>query len=269
MSTPDRCARGRRYQRLVDRAFVRELSVAHSEELRTHLEGCASCRQRWNRLAVIDRQLGGPHLGDMARSRIGEALIDASSSRSPRHRWRWLAAGTAVATAAIVVLLLWPVPAEHLEFQARGSGHATTGRTPGMRVFCVASDVDDVTHEIHMSSSSFVPTLRCTIDDALQLAYSTPDREGLTMVAFSRLDSTTMIHAPITGSVTMPLVGDRIDSLVGWSTRLAAAHQPGTYELVVRFFDGAVPLHTAITGVFGSMHELRGTLQITAGSDAR
>lgn len=121
-----------------------------------------------------------------------------------------------------------------------------------------------------MVSSGPVPELRCTIDDDLQLAYTTPDREGLTMVAFSRLDSTMIHYAPTTpADPTIALRADRIDELVEWSTSLAGEHAPGTYDVFVRFFDREVATRDAIDGRIPPVVELRAKLAIAdRGGDA-
>lgn len=249
---------GRKFQRLVDRAFVRELPARQRRQLREHLVTCDACRGRWERLAIVDRQLGGPTLDDATLDRIVDSVIPAAR---PRKAW-WVAGALgAVATAALVIVLVRPA-ARDSELTPRGT--PTMGRTPGVRLFCVAGDADHVRGEVRLVSSGPAPELRCTIDDDLQLAYTTPDREGLTMVAFARLDSTMIHYAPPTetGS-SLPLRADKVDELVDWSTPLSAAHAPGHYDVIVRFFEGAVPSRDAIDGRISPLVELRARVEIT------
>lgn len=249
-----------RFSRLADRAFVRGLSARQRRQLRGHLGACDACRARWDRLAAIDRQLGGPTLSNDMVDDVGDAVVDAITPPT-RRRIVWGFAGGLVAATAVAVLVLRPnAPAP--EFTPRG-GAPSLGRTPGVRVFCVAGDRDHVRSEVRMVSSGPVPELRCTIDDDLQLAYSTPDRKGLTMVAFARLDSSFLYYAPTTdGADALALSADRIDELVDWSTRLSAAHRPGTYTVIVRFFDRPVVTSDAALGRVAPTAELRARLEV-------
>jgi hypothetical protein len=255
-----------RFPRLVDRAFVRGLPARKRRQLREHLATCDSCRTRWDRLATIDRQLAGPRLDDATLDDIAETVI----STPHRHRTWWYAgAAGVVASAAIALFVLRPSPGSELAPR----GDPTMGRTPGVRLFCVAGDADHVRAEARMVSVGHPPELRCTIGDDLQLAYTTPDRKGLTMVAFARLDSSMILYAPTPDGVhAMALHADRIDELIGWSTRLAAEHRPGTYDVFVRFFDREVSTLEAIDGRVSPLAELRARLEVTGlegGDDVR
>jgi hypothetical protein len=119
--------------------------------------------------------------------------------------------------------------------------------------------------EIHMTSHGTPPSLRCTLADDLQLAYTTPAHEGLTMVAFARQDSSVVYHAPLGGSgEAIRLRSDRIDEPLDWSTHLAAGHEVGGYELVVRVFDGPVATWVGTYANVPHVTELRARLEIVA-----
>lgn len=246
-----------RFPRLVDRAFVRGLPARQRRQLREHLATCDACRQHWDRLAIVERQLGGPQLDGATITDIEDAVIPAS-----RRRNHWWAAGAVGAAASVALVLLVRRGGPESTFSPRGE--PSHGRTPGVRLFCVAGDVDHVRAEARMVSSGALPELRCTIDDDIQLAYTTADREGLTMVAFARLDSTMIHYAPTTTSeYSMALRADRVDEIVDWSTPLAAEHKPGTYEVVVRFFDRAVHTRDATSGQTAPLVELRARLEVS------
>jgi hypothetical protein len=254
-----------RYQKLVDRAFVRGLPARQRRRLREHLATCEACRERWDRLAVIERRLGGPRLGDAVIEDIHDAVVPPATRAGPRRAW-WAAAAAlgAAASVAVVLLVLRPAPPLEPTLTPRGGG-AGAARAPGVRLFCVAGDGDHVRAETRMVSTGPVPELRCSIDDDLQLAYSTPDREGLTMVAFARMDTSILRYAPPPHDRgAMALAPDRVDELVGWSTRLRAAHRPGTHDVVVRFFDREVPAHDAVAGAIPPLVELRARLELVA-----
>lgn len=83
------------------------------------------------------------------------------------------------------------------------------------------------------------------------------------MVAFARLDSTILHYAPSDGTGTaLPLVADKTDELVEWSTRLAMQHRPGTYDVIVRFFEDDVSTAEAIAGHASPVTELKARLEV-------
>lgn len=248
-----------RFPKLVDRAFVRGLPARQRRALRDHLATCDACRERWGRLAIVERQMGGPRLSDAVIEDIGDAVL---VSRRPRRVWWVAATAGALASAMIALLVLRPDPPDS-GFTPRGK--PSLGRTLGVRLFCVAGDADHVRQEARMVSAGPLPELRCTIDDDLQLAYTSPDREGLTMVAFARLDSTVIQYAPTPNRPdAMTLRANRIDELLDWSTRLSAEHRPGTYDVVVRFFEQPVRARDAIGGRVTPAVELRARVEVTA-----
>lgn len=252
---------GTRFPRLVDRAFVRGLPARQRRQLREHIGTCPSCRERWEQLSIVDRRIGGPQLDDAVIEEIRRVVIPPP----PRRRW-WVAGAVgALASAALVLLVVRPDRSDPT-FSPRGN--LGKGRTPGVRVFCVAGDADHVRAEARMVSAEPPPELRCKIEDDLQLAYTTPDRK-LTMVAFARSGSTMIQYAPRSNiDLAMPLVPNRIDELVGWSTSFSN-HRPGAYELVVRFFDHDVTVREAIVRSVEPVAELRARLVIAGGDDAR
>jgi hypothetical protein len=252
---------GARFSRLAERAFVRGLSVRQRRQLRGHLAVCETCRARWDRLAAIDRQLAGPALSGETIRGIGDAVLDTVAP-APRRWHVWGIAGGLVAAAAIAMLVLRPASPDS-GFVPRGGTAPTPGRTPGVRVFCVAGDRDHVRSEVRLVSSGPVPALRCTMDDDLQLAYTTPAGKPLTMVAFARHDSSFFYYAPtLAGAEAIVLLADRVDELVDWSTRLSASHRPGTYEMIVRFYERPVATADAVLDRVSAVAELRARLEI-------
>jgi hypothetical protein len=255
-----------RFRALIDRAFVRGLASRKRRHLREHLATCESCRERWTRLASIDRRLGGPRLEHEVTEDIGRTVLAEAAARPARRR-RWIALGASLAAASVVVLVLRRPPDSTLTPR----GGASHGRTPGVRLFCITHDTDHVRDAAFPVSGGPVPELRCTLDDDLQLAYTTPEREGLTMVAFARRDSSMILYAPTSANAeSVPLRADRIDEVIDWSTRLSADHRPGRYEVTVRYFEREEDVSDAINGRAHPLVELRATLQISAtgGDDA-
>lgn len=250
---------GTRFPRLVERAFVRELPARQRRQLREHLDTCSSCREQWDRLAIVDRQMGGPRLDEATLERIGGEVV-ATNARRRSIVWPAAAMGVLASAALLFVVIRPDRGGETLTPR----GTHSMGRTPGVRLFCVAGDADHVREEARMVSSGAPPELRCNIQDDLQIAYTTPDRKGLTMVAFARLDSTTIQYAPTSDSPhALALRADRVDELVDWSTRLSAEHQPGNYDVTVQFFDREVATRDAIAGRLVPVVELHARLIVT------
>lgn len=248
-----------RFARLIERAFVRGLSARQHRVLREHLVACEQCKESWDRLAIVDRQLGGPSLSASMVDAIWDRVAPPRVRRRPRM---WVAGGVAAALAAItIVTLVLRPPPDGKSLHPRGGGEHH-GRTPGVRLFCVSSAEDHVVAEARMVSTHTIPTLRCTIADVLQLAYTTPSLEGLTMIAFGRNGTSVLRYAPPEGDSTLPVLSGRIDELVDWSTRLEVNHQVGSYELFVRFYDGVVSIQDAIDSTVKPVAELRGRLEI-------
>jgi hypothetical protein len=245
----------RRFERWIDRAFVRELSPRKRRLLREHLASCESCRERWQRLALVDRRLGGPVLPDAVREAIEEAVVPHPARR--RVAWAF-SGGLAIAAVAAVLLVIRSPNTDTL--QPRGSGEG--GRTPGLRLFCVAHNGAHVVAEARAVSEGPAPSLRCTIGADLQLAYTTPNLEGLTMIVFGHRDRTILHYAPSAPGVTILLQRDRVDELVEWSTPLAARHDMGDYDVVVRFFDRPIATPAAIAGHVPAVVELRARLEV-------
>jgi hypothetical protein len=174
----------------------------------------------------------------------------------------------------IVLLITRPtVDRGSEDFRPRGPANNVTlfdGRPPGARVFCVGDDpagTRRVLADARATESSLpIPTVRCKLTESLQLAYSTPSLEGLTMVVFSQ-DSAGEIfwYAPRrAGDMALPVVPDAIGRPLDWSTRLGVNHTPGAYDLRVLFFDRPVPAEAAASGQVTPIQALRVHLELEA-----
>jgi hypothetical protein len=264
--TDPRPSCGSGFARLVDRAFVGDLPRWRLRRLRRHLATCATCRERYDRLAVVDRQLGGQRdLGVRAIADLEEPVITGAAPRL-RRRAVWAGVG-ALATAGAVLLGLSLRGDETPALRPRGSGIVLGERTPGVRLFCIEGGTHVVAESRVSDVAGPVPALRCTLGAELQLAYSTPDLEGLTMVAFGRRGQSIRYYAPTDGdAAAVPLDPDRVDEPLAWSTRLDVQHEIGEYEVIVRIFDRSVGAADAATGRVDPVAELRGRIEINAGA---
>lgn len=139
-----------RYIKLIDEILVGELATESWSELRAHLSGCASCRARYDRVALAERMLhGGPEAlarpSAAALERIGAAVLDGVAPARPAWQralqWfaptqRW-AVGLAAA-AAVAVLVPFLLRSPNSGFQARGGAHVE--RSAGVRAFCIGAE---------------------------------------------------------------------------------------------------------------------------------
>jgi hypothetical protein len=236
----DRCTR--RHRRWVDQAFVGTLGPGKWPRLQAHLERCPRCREEFDRLGYVDRALApGSPVSAVAVDRMRAQLLAATPP--PRRVWVWAGTGAAAAACAAVILLA-VVPKQRDSFAPRGMEQRWRDqRPPGVRVFCVDPRASRVSHEVRAVEHGLpASTLRCRMSDELQITYSTPNLEGLTMVVFSR-DETGNLHyyAPRNGhSLAVLLDPDAVDAALDWSTRLAVNHRAGSHDLEVLFFDQPV-----------------------------
>jgi hypothetical protein len=261
--SPPKACRAR-WSRRIDRAFLGRASPRALRALRDHASTCERCRSAYDRLGDVERALEKAWFPAAARERVA-ALVVAPPSR--RRAWAAPAGALVAAAAAILLWVVAAPPAPRDEFQARGvdltfDQLAPGERAPGVRLFCmqVSDHGVHVTAEVHMADGAMpVPTLRCTIGDELQIAYSTPSLPGLTMIVFAESPSgATRWYAPTqAGASAVSLATDIIDEPLAWSTRFVAEHEPGHHEVVAQFFMGPLP---AAPGAEPPLAELRATL---------
>jgi hypothetical protein len=227
-------AQQERYERMIDEVIAGELSASAWQELRAHLVECATCRGRYDRVAMAERLLhGGP--AALARpspasfERIGAAVIAGAVVRPPawQRLLQWLAPpqrwATMAAAAALLLALPWllrtRVPSD--EFQSRGGG-AAAERAAGLRAFCL--DEAGVTprcsraSQLHMTVSNgghFERVFVVGLDDGLELKWYAP-------------------RPPQSASVTAPA---GVDVPLGAAVRLGVNHDPGKVRIYALFSD--------------------------------
>jgi hypothetical protein len=245
---------------LVERMFTGALPRWRRPRVRRHLVDCPVCRTHYDRLALVDAQLGrGTPLSRAGLDAIEDAVL-GSVAATPWHRRPSLWIGLGAAATAVALLVVLRTSDDGLRERGGGAG----GRTPGVRVFCTRGigDLAYVAADGRVASIAHpAPAITCRLEDTLQLAYTTPSGEGLTMVAFARRADSVLYYAPRPGDTTsVAVLADRVDESLPWSTRLAVRHEVGSYELVIRFYDRPVLVseETATPLV-----ELRGRLVVT------
>jgi len=120
-------------EKLVDAHFSGAISTDGEKEMRSHLDGCAGCRERYDR-QLIFASLDPNALS--AKERLGRGL----GVREPRARfWTWALAGSAAVALAMIAAML--VPGEDTQnklFFARGS--RADGPSVRLDIFTVGAD---------------------------------------------------------------------------------------------------------------------------------
>ena len=192
--------------------FEGSLDAEGFTRLRAHLEGCAECREAYERLGRVESLLEGRALPEHRQALLEEQLfarLDAAArpARAPERKRFTLPSflmpslvGLAVATVALVVVvprLRAPEP----EWSARG-GSGTSAW--GVRAFCVGAD-GQVRGEARPGEA-----LVCGEGDALQLSYTAPEAARLTVEAVGEQQPLRFFpaegeSAPVSPGVDQPL----------------------------------------------------------------
>ncbi len=233
-----------RYQKMIDKAFVGELTDERWRELFAHLAECDGCRAYHDRLGLIDEAMAAGPLPGSMRARIAQRVITAGAP-PPRAR---LSFGTIVsyasAAAVVVLAVMLPFAVRDGEFTARGGESKWGGRPPGLSLFCItppASPADAALVDRTVQAAPEgrpPPVLPCRLDQDLQIAYSTPADRPLFLTVEGETEAEPHWYAPRSpdeGPVRLEL--DAAGRALGWSTRLAVHHEVGTVRVVARFFD--------------------------------
>ena len=163
------------------------LDAAGYARLRTHVAGCAECRDTYERLARVDSALEGRALPAQREELLRQELfarLEAASRSAPvaaRRRFTLPAftwpsvAGLAVAAVAVVVLMPRRLTQDN-EWRTRGVPLTSAW---GIRVFCVGPQ-GDVLAEARSGQ-----TLVCGEGSSVQFSYTAPEAARLSVEARS------------------------------------------------------------------------------------
>src|SRR5262245_27867842 len=108
-----------RYEKMIDRAFVGDLSPERWRELSAHLKTCAGCRAYHDRLGLIDEAMAPGPLTRGMRDRIAGQVIDGARAR-PRFSLGAFISYATAATAVVALVVMLPFVVPENEFNARG-----------------------------------------------------------------------------------------------------------------------------------------------------
>lgn len=266
-------------RKAIERMFVAGANGRGWEDTRAHIADCDECRAYYDRLASSLQARESGELSVDALERVGAAVMESAGRQGKRSSRAAALGAFAAAGLALAVLVLFLVradtPVVRPDLTARGAGDARAlvpgERNPGARIFCITPNHNGgrVLHEVRAVEPSLAAqVLSCTIDAELQLAYSVPGLEGLTMVAYSRdSDGLVRYYAPTTADApALALTSDVIDEALAWSTRLGVRHHPGDYELYIGFYTAALTAGEAVRGASVPIYELRARMRIEPAS---
>lgn len=155
----------------MEEQFAGEVLAERAEQLRVHLQTCATCRERYDRLARVDLALSGGGLSeqrlDALQARIlGKSSVTPLPSRGPTpppsRRGAWLALAAAAAVLLVIAVPVWRAMQDD-PFTPRGGGTTSWG----VRAFCVSGGA--VTGEALPGG-----TLQCAAGSVVQFTYTAP-----------------------------------------------------------------------------------------------
>lgn len=205
----------RQAKRALEALFLGELDAEGHAGLRAHAQGCAECREAYERLSRVDSALeqrvlprGREGLLEaqlMARVKQREAV--AAEAAKPRgFPWAWLKVAVPVAACAGLAALVLPRVLSHKpaegEWQARAGA---PGTAYGVRAFCVSA-AGEVRGEARPGQ-----TLACPEGASVQFSYTAP--EGAKLSVAARTASGELLQffpregeaAPVQSGVDVPL----------------------------------------------------------------
>lgn len=213
----------------IDRVW---LGRANGEEIRSlyaHLATCDRCRARYDRLAAADDASRKPESGldPAARARVEAAILP--QQKEPLGVPRWIGMlGFGAAAAAGILFFVVPVPDD--AYHPRG-----VGSLPQLSLYCVSpigpTREKPVIRGVVVLGAS-APTLRCGVDDDLQIAYSRGSGGPLLMRVEAEKGDRKRPVAPIDeteGSVS--LKSDVTNEPLPYSVRWTGADGRGTWRV--------------------------------------
>lgn len=219
----------------MDEQFAGALAPEVAAQLRAHLEPCASCRERYDRLARVDLALARGGLSeqrlDALQARIlGKAVAPTLSPPARRGGWTTLLAAAAVLVVVTAVAIPAWRAAHDDGFTPRGGGTSW-----GVRAFCVTAGA--VTGEALPGGH-----LTCAPGALVQFTYTAPQAAQLAI----ELEGTGQRFFP--SDTELALVDAGIDVSLPLSTPVGA-WLDGPRKVTARFTDtsGAVLAESSLT----------------------
>lgn len=176
----------------MDAEFAGEAAAELSVALRAHLPTCASCRERYERLARVDAQLSGGGLSEQKQDALLASILARSApavapvvpGASPRA-WGRVVVAAGVLASVVALLVAVSFTQKDDPFTPRGG----SDKSWGVRAFCV--EEGRVTAEARAGE-----TLSCGKSGVVQFTYTAPSPAKLS-IALDESSETFISDAPV------------------------------------------------------------------------
>ena len=219
---------------LMDRAFSEQLGSADMAALREHLDGCDSCRARYDKLAragMAARAVArgeeelSPELDRARLERLSVELLDSVDSAGAKEERRgifalpgWLAAGAAAAVLVVGIAVFW-TPWQDDGLMSRGSDQLQQREDKvGLRLFALeGAQLRDLREEAERGT----PTLAA--QTAFKAAYTNLDNQVSKLVVCAVSEGGHSILFPAGGGA-LQLEQEANDKPLPGQAQLGATH---------------------------------------------
>lgn len=247
-------------QHRIDALFTSGLSPAKRAELFAEVEGCVRCGGYYRRHQMLEDALSGTVEGvsPFMRERILEAALAATpihATRARRILWgRWSPMGAALAAAAMVMFLLWPLgsPSSSRTALPENAGlapvhvlaakgvPASATADIGIRVFQVARRGDRVEEKDAVALNDIL---------TFTYTYAKPHDGYLAIFGVQETGEVRWYYPDYGGEKSIRIKGDRVDEPLGDGIDLRVNHTPGWLRIVAVFSDKPVSAEAVESGV--------------------
>lgn len=215
----------------IDRLLLGELRPSEWAQLKGHLEGCAACRQQYNRAVFTLRQLTGSPSEVAPEEWALLGPLVSRPQREPRRWGRWLLGASALPIGVAVLLnfIVGPPLPDAGEVQPRGGVRSGPGLL-ALRAYCV-SELEPGLRVV--ASSDRKGALQCSKGELLQFAYRLEGEPRWLHLAGVDAEGRVLRYYPRpTETAPRRLEPTSVEQPLGASFRLEVRHHPGVVHVV-------------------------------------
>jgi hypothetical protein len=214
-----------------------EMPAGAWKKLRDHLQGCADCRDRYNRVSLAERMLhGGPaKVGTISPSALdricGAVVAPEGASRGLFALPRWVFGLVAIGAAAAVLPFVLKIrhSGSTDEFAVRGTRSDPTQQA-GLRAFCL---YNDVVRPLEDEPNATLP--QCSAANLLKLTYTNrAGYEELFLVGVDEKYEVKWYEPRPPSTLSVPLTRG-VDQPIAGAIRLGVNHEAGPVRIFALF----------------------------------